>query len=63
MHCLRSGGRSACPAGAAYPGTGIFAYNNFTSGIPVYGSIVQFFYTVRRSLRWLHWSVLRIVGL
>jgi hypothetical protein len=33
--------------GSAFAGTGLMAYNNFTAGVPVYGSVVQFFYTVR----------------
>jgi hypothetical protein len=35
------------PRTTAYTGDGIFEYANFTSGDATYGSMVQFYYTVR----------------
>ena len=34
----------------AFPGTGLAAYANYTGGVAVYGTIVRFYYTVRRLL-------------
>ena len=36
---------------AAFVGTGLAAYANYSGGVAVYGSVVRFYYTVRQQHR------------